>query len=124
MPGIRFNNDNATNYNHNILYNNSGTATYTAEGTKSEARIGSTIASGADFYTVIEIVNPSGKSNFMNNITRQDPSASASSGFAISMEIYNGKWVNTALATSIQIVKVTGTGNLASGSEIVVIGHD
>lgn len=108
---LRFNGDTGNNYSFNRV---SGDST-------SQSSIG-TGDSNMDQFSVIDIINNQSQEKLTNWYTTFASSAGA--GAAPIWDRVTGKWANT----SAQITSVTaingGTGDLAAGSRLVVMGRD
>lgn len=113
-----FNNDTSTNYSQRTTVNDTA-ATGTGQGTLGTG-LGTAIST--PWYAIVDVVNISTKEKLATGsvITQ----STAGSGTAPSISTFVAKWVNT----SDQITTVTatnaGSGDFATGSEIIVLGHD
>lgn len=121
--GLQFNNDTANNYNFTVLYNGGGNAIFTASGSQSKMQISTTFISGASFGFEIDITNPATFNKFISLSSVGDITNTAT-GYAPSLELYTGKWVNAAQITSINLMKNAGTGSYGAGSDLIVLGHN
>lgn len=122
-PLLRFNNDTGTGHNYAVIYNSTGTAVYSAAGSANGIQASTTIISGGSFMTTGEIYNPA-TSNKIVQLTASCDITNTATGYAPGLEYYGGKWVNASQITRIDFVKNAGTGSLAAGTELIVLGHD
>lgn len=115
---LRFNNDSGTNYaNRRIDDGSSSTNT-------SQTSING--GSGTDanpVFVVVELVNIANKEKIGTAMISSRGSAGAGNVPTQRMTIF--KWANTAdQITRVDITNDSGTGDYASGSEVIVLGHD
>jgi len=116
---IRFNNDGGANYAYQYA---------TLGGTSTSAtNDGGVIITGAatstNQHVVVDILNISNKEK-LSQFTRTEGNATGA-GTAPTSLICIGKWANTsAQINRIDIVNVSGSGDFAIGSELVVLGHN
>lgn len=106
---IRFNNDTGANYNYRISSNNGADSNNTSQG----AMIVSASASD-DKYAVVELINVAAQAKqgiffSVNGTSRSDGVCG---------------WSNTSNAVSRIDVVNDGAGDFATGSEVVVLGHN
>lgn len=122
--GIRFNNDSGNNYNYSTIYNNSSVANYGAFGSVSSIQGSTTIVSGGSFLITAEVYNPT-LANKQVTINGMGDITNIGNGYAPNFEFYGGKWTNnSASITRVDIIRFLGTGSLASGAEVIVLGHN
>ena len=116
---IRFNNDSGANYAHQYA-TLGGTSTST---TNDSGVIITGTATLINQYVVVDILNISNKEKLSQFIRTEGNATGA--GTAPSSLICIGKWANTsAQINRIDIVNVSGSGDFAIGSELVVLGHN
>jgi hypothetical protein len=117
--GIRYNNDSGTNYAESGATNGGANATGT-----SLNQINTKTAIDANRQlTIGEIENESAQEKLavMNTVAR----GSAGAGNAPERKQGVYKWANTAAQiTRIDVVDTGGTGDIATGSRLIVLGHD
>lgn len=114
----RFNSDSGNNYAWRTSANGGADSSTTA--TAQAYVTASTLAT--PFYNTMEIINVLAQEKLAYGFTNEDNVAGA--GTAINRVVAGFKWANTAAQiTRIDIIQ-TGTGNFASGSEVIVLGHD
>ena len=116
---IRFNNDGGANYAYQYA-TLGGTLTST---TNDSGIIITGTATLINQYVVVDILNISNKEKLSQFIRTEGNATGA--GTAPSSLICIGKWANTsAQINRIDIVNVSGSGDFAIGSELVVLGHN
>lgn len=120
--GLRFNNDSAANYNWRSSKNGAADATSFSQ---TEVNLSSSTAA-TPFSAVIDIANDSAEEKVgMFNTTE-----GGTAGAANTPDRKEGalKWANTSAVISritvINNIVAAATGDYASGSEVVVLGHD
>lgn len=119
QPQIRFNNDSGNNYNYRYLLNYAS-----ASGAVSQSSItvdpGST---ASETNGEIVIVNIAAQEKLVTaHVIGQGTAGAANQ--ATSIEV-TGKWANTAAAISrIDLVNIGGAGDFATGSAVIVLGHN
>lgn len=121
--GMRFNNDSTNSYSANIIYNNSSAANYTPSPSASFLPASTTYVSGAGFVVEGVISNPLNV-NKQTNFWSSGESGGLTSSSPPALEGYSAKWVSSAQINRIDIIKNAGTGNMAIGSELIVLGHN
>lgn len=113
---IQFNGDTSTNYARRNVVQTTVTTDTSASSWVFNNNTGS-----ENFYTVIEIDNISAQTKQGIATTNQgNASASANPTYIQSM----GKWANTSAQITSLVVNNTSSGDFATGSEVVVLGHD
>lgn len=122
-PKVRFNNDSGANYAMAILYNNAGAGAYSNQTSTTFIQVSSTVYTGGIAIIEASILNMSGFNKMLAGLMSQDGTSAANTQSPI-LEYANGKWTNGAIVDRIDIVKSAGTGTLAAGSELIVLGHD
>ena len=116
---IRFNNDGGANYAYQYA-TLGGAATST---TNDGGIIITGAATSTNQHVVVDILNISNKEK-LSQFTRTEGNATGA-GTAPTSLICTGKWANTsAQINRIDIVNVSGSGDFAIGSELVVLGHN
>jgi len=116
---IRFNNDGGANYAYQYA-TLGGTSTST---TNDGGIIVTGAATSTNQHVVVDILNISNKEK-LSQFTRTEGNATGA-GTAPTSLICIGKWANTsAQINRIDIVNVSGSGDFAIGSELVVLGHN
>lgn len=119
---IRFNNDSAANYN---MYetSNTGAGATTGAVTSIPEESGATDSGGLSIWKM-EVFNIAvgTEKSFMHQGVSHDAAGAAT----VPTTIGNyGKWANTsALINRIDWLNLTGTGDFAIGSEVIVLGHN
>lgn len=116
---LQFNNDSGSNYSERGSAN--GAADTTAVSQTSFA-LDSTATSGNVFSMVYECLNIAAQEKILqgNSVARGTAGAAATPNRADRA----GKWSNTSDAISRVDVINTNTGDFATGSEVIVLGHD
>ena len=122
-PKLRFNGDTSALYSMAILYNNAGVANYSNQTSTTFIQISSTIYAGGIGVIEATILNVASFNKMVAGIMSQDGSTGDQTQSPI-LEYSNGKWVSAAIVNRIDIIKNAGTGTLAAGSELIVLGHD
>lgn len=112
---IRFNGDTATNYNYR--YNANDAAATTASGS---AAIETTSAGSVRIVGYFDVLNVASREKTV--IGHQMNMASGAG--VPNRQQYVGKWSNTSDAVSSISINNGSTGDFATGSQLVVIGHD
>lgn len=119
--GVRFNNDSSTIYNFGYL---TGTGSSGAIGTQSSLAVTAVIIASGTWNVVADIVNSSNLNKQMLADASHDIT-NIGNGYAPGYQKTFGKWVNTSSQiTRVDLVIYSGTGNFATNSELVVLGHD
>lgn len=117
--GIRFNNDSGANYA--TAYSIDGAAVTTAPSATSILFRGGTQASAA--RGTMEIYNIATDEKVCTAVATLNNAAGAATVPA--NNTIAGKWVNTTdQITRVDLINVSGAGDFAIGSEVVVLGHD
>lgn len=117
---LRFNNDSGANYSRRENSNGAASDTVSVSQT-------SHLITGAATYNnllfVADITNVATLEKVFNG-WRSDPGTAGGANAPGRQEVA-GKWANTASAINrVDILNLTGTGQYAIGSEIIVLGHD
>lgn len=117
VHNLRFNNDTGSNYAFRTSLNGAADAS-----SVSQTAIGFFPSTTARVYSVIDIVNVAAQEKLVtcNAVSRGAAGAGNNSDRQLSV----GKWANTTDAITRVDVVNTGAGDFASGSEVVVLGHD
>lgn len=115
---MRFNNDSSANYANRRADNGGAGATAVSQ----SSIVMDTGADTANMTIEINILNMSGKEKTARYIFASSGSAGAASAPNISDG--NGKWVNTSAQISRIDIINTGTGDFATASEVIVLGHN
>lgn len=117
-PAMTFNGDTGNNYNHRTSDNGGADATST-----SRANIGTVDAvSATTIFIEFDVINISAQEKIViGHSVRQN---TAGAGNAVARREVVGKWANTAAQITRVDVTNADTGDFASGSEVVVLGHD
>jgi len=115
---VRFNNDSGTNYARRASDNGG------ADGTNSSGtNIFSTAASSNPAYAWFEAINVAANEKQIWGGSIDPNTAGAGNAPGRSERI--GKWANTSdQITRIDVLNLSGTGDFAIGSEVVVLGHN
>lgn len=117
---LRFNGDTASNYARRENSNGAASDTTTASQTH---HLVTGPATYANLYYEMDVINISNLEKVFLG-WRTDPGTAGAAGSPGRME-GSGKWANTSTQiTSVSIANLSGTGDYASGSEIVVLGHN
>lgn len=116
--GLTFNNDTGSNYSYRRSANGAADATSTSQ---------AFIAAGNSTVTtptfgVFDIINVSSEEKTLSGVNTQQGTAGA--GNVVDRVDVYGKWSNTSDQISRIDYTNTGTGDYASGSEVIVLGHD
>lgn len=114
---IRFNNDSGANYATRSSANGGADGTATAQ---TSAQITGTAAT-AQFAT-LDVVNVATQEKLMTATVSESGTAGAAN--APDRRVFAGKWANTANQITRLDVINSGAGDFASGSEVVVLGHN
>lgn len=115
-PQIIFNNDStAANYNRRISDNGS-----TDTGGANSALFISTGSATGNSYVYIDVLNIAGQNKILRSIAVTD----AGDGVAPTRRDLTGQWENSTDAISRVDITNSDTGDFATGSEVVVLGHD
>lgn len=122
-PKVRFNNDSAANYSMAILYNNAGVANYSLQTSTTYIQVSSTIYEGGIGVIEATVLNVANYNKQLAGIMSQDGTI-FTAGQSPILEYSNGKWVSSAIVNRIDIVKGAAAGNLAAGSELIIMGHN
>jgi hypothetical protein len=118
LPGIRFNNDTATNYADQTNYSNGATAA-----TVSQTRIpagASSIATGYPQHILVDLLNISGYMKVC--FVRVQDIFSTNATTSLNYADINGKWASTAQATRVDFYNISGTGSFAATSYVEIYG--
>lgn len=118
---IRFNGDTGSNYNttYNVISNSVNTPNSQTADTSGITGTGAAQSS----FTHLDIVNTSSKLKMFNGLTLQtDETVSSATTSAITVS-FAGVWNNTNQINQIDVINLSA-GDFATGSEIVVLGHD
>lgn len=118
---VKFNNDSGTNYAYQQSANfGAGAAVVSAANIAFES--GATDSGQASFGTMYVQNISAQEKNFILSSVSQDAAGGATAPAGLEQR---GKWANTsAVISRIDWVNSAGTGDFASGSEVVVLGHD
>lgn len=117
---LRFNNDSGSNYARRVSDN--GGADNTA-GTSQTGLALDPGANAAPIFTEMEIINVAAQEKLVNSHCTVQNTAGAAT--VSGRRELVGKWANTSDSiTRIDVVNIGGTGDFASGSQVVVLGHD
>jgi hypothetical protein len=122
IHGLRFNNDSAANYSER--YSSSGAADTTAVSQTSLLFRAATIPTGGNGIASVELINVA---TIEKNGWWSSGGTITSTGAATAPARVEGaiKWANTADQISrVDLINLTGTGDFAIGSEVIVLGHD
>jgi hypothetical protein len=119
-PAIRFNNDSAANYSSRFSPNGGGSDTTSTGQTSNFIDTGGGVT--VPIYGSIEVVNISSQEKLSWG-TSIDVSV-AGAGNAPGRRIHWQKWINTSAQISRIDVVNLGSGDFASGSQVIVVGHD
>lgn len=115
---LRFNNDSGANYAYRFDQNNGSTSSATSA---NQLAINPTANANTKFI-VIDVVNLTANSKMVQGVG-SEPNTDAASALPERGE-FTGKWANTsAQITRVDVVNA-GAGDFASGSEVVVLGHN
>lgn len=120
---IRFNNDSGTRYAARYMVNYGGTAGTLVNGTSLPFEQSTTVNNGM-FYSVIEISNLSGVEKLftMRTINHETGTGAGNIPGFIDMA---GKYANTSgRITSVNLTNSDGSGSIASGSTMIVLGKN
>lgn len=126
--GLRFNNDSAANYTNHVIYNSSAPnfqAIYTAIGGANQIQASTTVMSGASVCVDVPVMNFANSNKIMQFWSAGEVGG-LTAGYAVNFEGYAGKWVNnTSQITRVDVIRNPGgTGSLAAGSELIILGHN
>jgi len=113
---LRFNGDAGANYAYRRFFN--GVAGLSVN--QNEINISNNLASPK--YIVVQLRNSNVNPKISSSVAVDESTSGAGTG-PDSWTTY-GKWQNVAQVTRIDVVNVTGAGDYAIGSEVVVLGHD
>ena len=117
--GVRFNNDSATNYAERGATNGSADA---AAGSLNQINTKTAVDANRQF-TVLDFENVATQEKLGIGFTVVRGTAGAASAPERKEGVY--KWANTSVQiTRIDMVDTGGTGDIAAGSELIVLGHD
>lgn len=117
---LTFNGDTAANYTERFF--TSGTPG-SATGAAYLDLDGVTTASGTSELSIIDIVNLAAYPKLANISTTNVTTSGAAT--APGQFINSGEWVNTSVQiSSVTITNAVGTGDFATGSEVIVLGHN
>lgn len=120
---IRFNNDSGAMYAARYMVNYGGTAGTLVNGTSLPFEQATTVNNGM-FYSVIEVNNFSGVEKLftMRTINQETGTGAGNIPGFIDMA---GKYTNTSgRITSVNLTNSDGTGSIASGSTMIVLGKN
>jgi len=118
--GIQFrvNNDSGNNYARQYAIN-FGAAV--SSGSEPQLTVSSLPATPS--FAIVDIINESSREKLM--VATGIDNASTGAANAPGVRLTMGKWASTGTQiTRVDVVQVSGSGSYASGSEIVVLGHD
>lgn len=122
--GLRFNNDSGSNYASLVAYNNGGIANYTALSSQTALQISTSFVSGGAFIIEGTLSNIQTLNKISSCLSPGEVGATNAAN-SPALEMYSGKWANSSTQiTRVDVVKVAGTGSLAAGSELIILGHD
>jgi len=121
-PAVQFNSDTGTTYAWRNSAN--GAADTTSVSTNQcSSRGGGTVASNGGGIITLSIENISAVRKIIQGL--EDGGIDASSATAPSKNEFACKWDNTASQiTTITLMKISGTNNYATGTQLTVWGHD
>lgn len=114
---IRFNNDSGANYSSR--FSDAGAADTTTV-SQTSARVHNSVASPG--HSVVDVVNVAAHEKVFSFFASDRGTAGA--GNAPGRIEGSGKWANTADAITRVDVINTAAGDFATGSEVIVLGHD
>lgn len=118
-PGLRFNNDSATNYAYQASYSG---AAWAASTSLTSMGIQPTSASEAyPAFCDIYVLNTSTDFKVIQVMSTDAFGANATT--SVNFSEYRGKWASTSQVTRVDVFN-GGAGDFAIGSEVVVLGHD
>jgi hypothetical protein len=117
---LRFNNDTAGNYARRVSDNGA------ADNTAGVSQVGLSLdvaAVAAPQFAEVEVINVAAQEKqLISHWTSRGTAGAANVG---SRRELTGKWANTTNAiTRVDIINISGAGDFAIGSEVVVLGHD
>lgn len=116
---MRFNSDSGSNYAVTLASVGGSATTSTSQ----NAMIITGVATTPQSLVCMDVLNISAQEKLCQYNRSATNTAGAST--APSTTIFTGKWANTSSQISaVSIHNLAGTGDLAIGSEIVVLGHD
>lgn len=116
--GVTFNSDTAGNYSRQSIINGAAPADAT-----SQTALGiDGGASAENKLSVLEIINISAQEKIGTVCTTESGGAGAANAPDVSYQ--NVKWANTSAQITTVTVTNGGTGDYATGSEIIILGHD
>jgi hypothetical protein len=116
---FRFNNDSGSNYSRRSSDNGAADSTTTSTSAVAFDNGNSTNAR----FAVVDVINIANQQKLLTGYSVFTGGGTAAS--APDRREIVGKWVNTSDAiTRVDVIQSSGTGSLACGSRLVVIGHD
>ena len=118
LPGIRFNNDTATNYADQSNYSN-GATTATISQTRIPAGA-STFAEAYPQHVLVDLLNLS--THMKVCFVRAQDIFSTNATTSLNYADINGKWASTAQVTRVDFYNITGTGSFAAASYVEIYG--
>lgn len=114
---VIFNLDTATNYTHRFANDQAADTT-----TTSAANVNIKSAAATMGMIDMQVLNISNQEKLF--IAHGNIGSAAGAASAVTRREMAGKWANTSAQINSVRITNTGTGDYASGSEIVVLGHD
>lgn len=118
QPLIRFNNDSGSNYS--LRFSDDGAAQSTSASQSSIISFGSSQA--FSFFLNFDVINLQATEKMLSGVIQLQNTAGAAN--VPGVREHFSKWANTsAQITRVDIIN-NGAGDFASGSELVVLGHD
>lgn len=119
---IRFNNDSGNNYAVQRV-NIEGTVVSATSATSANHMALVSATSATHKFYVVDIINVANKEK--TALANESDSNSAGAGNPPLMRLTTGKWANTSeQITRIDCLNLSGSGDFAIGSELIVLGHD
>lgn len=116
----RFNNDSANNYANRTSSNGAADSAGTSQ---SGITISSTGASAYPAFAELDVINVLAQEKMVRFVSLAQNAAGAAN--APVREEGVSKWANTAAqVTRVDVINSAGTGDFATGSELVILGHD
>lgn len=114
---IRFNNDSAGNYARRTVVND------TASSATAQTSVDSGFSAGATpIQSCIDVINLTAQEKMCVGLTSSPATAGAAT--APSLAYYAYKWANTSAQISRVDIINGSTGDFATGSQVIVLGHD